>query len=521
MPAVPDQIPTSKLDEALADRVRSSYAPSTLEEVEALSGRLGEVQIGLQDCASEIARLEDALFLARKRRDALRGEEASIKALLSPVRAVPPEILTEIAAYTLPDKWFDDVIGMHPWAFSHVCHSWREVALSMPWIWSRLRLPTRADMASESWQPMFLRILSFYLARSGQRPLSIASAFDGDWESSQQPMWTQIWVHVGRLRELEVVCSEYEGFPFPPSLPALEKLTINDGFVSRMLRVSAPGLRVLDLVETSVAAVVAPWERLRALKIRCDMFDDDILQIGQCQRLEVLSLTQDTSDHSSSLETDPILLPFLHTLELCRAAIEIAPCIDAPSLRHFMLDDVHEYEHSDIKFSPEDVEGLSDLLEPVEHITLRNTAHYDTHLIHELMSIPRRLRILSLTEDTKPKSLAPRTIPRELFLELIANEGTTFPYPHLSELHIVNGTTGISWEGYDIALVQSLLEYRGTSRDHCAPLERLTIHTPFAMLPVTKECMAARACNGEPILDIGGCATSEPVEKAEPACFYG
>ncbi|KAL1753131.1 hypothetical protein FB107DRAFT_292643 [Schizophyllum commune] len=525
MPAVPDQIPTSKLDEALVDRVRSSYAPSTLEEVEALSGRLGEVQIGLQDCASEIARLEDALFLARKRRDALRGEEASIKALLSPVRAVPPEILTEIAAYTLPDKWFEDVIGMHIWAFSHVCHSWREVALSMPWVWSRLRLPTRTDMASESWQPTFLKLLSFYLARSGQRPLSIATmwnqgAFSGYWKSSQQPMWTQIWVHVGRLRELEVYCSVFEGFPFPPSLPALEKLTINN-YLSGELRVSAPSLRVLDLVETSVAAVAAPWDSLRALKIRTDMFSDDFLRIGQCQRLEVLSLTQETSDLPSWLETDPILLPSLHTLELCRAAIEVAPYIDAPSLRLFMLDDVRYYNHYDIEISPEDVEGLSDLLKPVEHITLRNTAHYDTHLIHELMSIPRRLRILSLTEDTKPKSLAPRTIPRELFLELIANEGTAFPYPHLSELHIVNGTTGISWEGYDIALVQSLLEYRGTSRDHCAPLERLTIHTPFAMLPVTKECMAARACNGEPILDIGGCATSEPVEKAEPACFYG
>ncbi|KAI5889071.1 uncharacterized protein SCHCODRAFT_02633459 [Schizophyllum commune H4-8] len=515
---------TSDINSDSIDRVRSLYAPSTSEEVEALCDRLSEVQIGLQDCASEIARLEYALSLARQRRGSLREEEANIKALLSPVRAVPPEILAEIAVHTLPDKWFEDVIGIHIWAFSHVCHSWREVALSIPWVWSRLRLPTRTNMASESWEPTFLRILSFYLSRSGRKPLSITTmwnqgAFSGYWENSQQPMWAQIWDHIDRLRELEVYCSEFEGFPFPPTLPALEKLVINN-YLSGELHVNAPSLRVLELVETSVTAVEVHRGSLRALRIRCDMFGDDFLRIGECQGLEVLSLTQETSDIPSWLETHSISLPSLHTLELCRAAIEIAPYIHAPSLQHFMLDDVRYYNHYDIEISPEDVEGLSDLLKPVEHITLRNTAHYDTNLLHELMSIPRRLRVLSLTEDTDPRSLAPRTIPRDLFLKLIAQDEGAFPYPHLSQLRIVNGTKGISWEGYDIALVQSLLEYRSPPRNNCAPLERLEIQTPFAILPVTKECMEARTTDGKQILDISRCATSIPVEKSEPACFY-
>ncbi|KAL1745370.1 hypothetical protein HDZ31DRAFT_63209 [Schizophyllum fasciatum] len=505
--------------------VRSFHAPTSPEEVKALCDRLSKVHASLRDCTLEIDRLESTLFSLRRHTAALREDEKNIKALLAPVRVLPPEIVAEIAAYTLPDNWFEDVIGVHIWSFSQVCHTWREIAISMRWPWTRLCLPCRTSMAEYTWQPTFLWILSLYLSRSGDYPLSVRTiwnqgAYGGYWTTSEQPMWKRIWSHADRLHGLEVFCSEFDNFPFPSTLPALAKLTINN-HLTGILRVDAPQLRVLELVETNAMFVDVTWANLRALKIRCEMFGDDFRRIGQCQRLEVLSLTQDVEDLPIELESSPISLPSLHTLEICRAAISICPYIVAPSLRHFILDNVRYRSHWENEISPQDIHALFSLLRPITSITLRNSAHYDTDLVIAVMSIPERLRKLVLVEDTEPKSLAPRTIPRELALKLISMDGDALAFPHLAELHVINGTKGISWAGYDVALVHNLLHARvAFVDDHCVPLTRLKVHTPFAIFPISKECVQAGLRDGRQTLDIDNCATSIPIDKTEPACFY-
>ncbi|KAJ6448699.1 hypothetical protein C8R45DRAFT_791010, partial [Mycena sanguinolenta] len=56
--------------------------------------------------------------------------------ILSPLRRMPAEILREIFSWTLPpvDNFFSSADC--PWILTHVCATWRAVALSQPSLWS-------------------------------------------------------------------------------------------------------------------------------------------------------------------------------------------------------------------------------------------------------------------------------------------------------------------------------------------------------------------------------------------------
>ncbi|KAJ7131376.1 hypothetical protein C8R44DRAFT_665132, partial [Mycena epipterygia] len=56
---------------------------------------------------------------------------------LSPVRRVPPEVMCQIFAWTLPHSRRIARATVHcaPWHVSHICRSWRDWALANPSLW--------------------------------------------------------------------------------------------------------------------------------------------------------------------------------------------------------------------------------------------------------------------------------------------------------------------------------------------------------------------------------------------------
>ncbi|KAF8874613.1 hypothetical protein BD779DRAFT_249796 [Infundibulicybe gibba] len=77
-----------------------------------------------------------------------RGQIGALEAHPSPfdsppvhcaVFGIPPEILGEIFLHCLPPgKWGSFSASDPLWVLTKVCYSWREVALSMPLLWSKL-----------------------------------------------------------------------------------------------------------------------------------------------------------------------------------------------------------------------------------------------------------------------------------------------------------------------------------------------------------------------------------------------
>ena len=110
-----------------------------------------EIVLEVED---DLARLEDQIAQLQQKRDALMKYAKDHRALLTPIRRVPPEILSDIFLACLPpvrliqqpqpeSSVFD--VKSPPWVFGHVCGQWRAVALSSPRLWSSVSVDANKD----------------------------------------------------------------------------------------------------------------------------------------------------------------------------------------------------------------------------------------------------------------------------------------------------------------------------------------------------------------------------------------
>ncbi|KAJ7113992.1 hypothetical protein C8R44DRAFT_855803 [Mycena epipterygia] len=95
----------------------------------------------LEHLDDEIARLRVRLRQLEEERGPLTTYHAQNKAILSPLRRMPLEVLAEIFSWTLPP--IRDILNRRrfdakdsPWVLTHVCCRWRTIALSIPSLWS-------------------------------------------------------------------------------------------------------------------------------------------------------------------------------------------------------------------------------------------------------------------------------------------------------------------------------------------------------------------------------------------------
>ncbi|KAJ7231031.1 hypothetical protein B0H12DRAFT_1240046 [Mycena haematopus] len=102
--------------------------------------------------ATRLASLEDEIYKVTEKLKHLEDERASLsshlmqhKAILSPLRRMPPELLSEIFSSTLPslgETWQDrkHYMDHSSWVLSHVSSRWRTVSLSTPSLWSSIAI---------------------------------------------------------------------------------------------------------------------------------------------------------------------------------------------------------------------------------------------------------------------------------------------------------------------------------------------------------------------------------------------
>ncbi|KAF9050484.1 hypothetical protein BJ165DRAFT_1458329 [Panaeolus papilionaceus] len=93
------------------------------------------------------------------------------KAVISPLRRLPPELLQEIFGHwhSWPSRWTK--WGYLPWVLGHVCQTWRQIALNTPTLWNGI--PTLQLRKPFTRKPRFLALFNELLRRSGGAPLDI------------------------------------------------------------------------------------------------------------------------------------------------------------------------------------------------------------------------------------------------------------------------------------------------------------------------------------------------------------
>ncbi|KAI5896665.1 uncharacterized protein SCHCODRAFT_02615494 [Schizophyllum commune H4-8] len=495
-------------------RARSGYTPFTRNETSALRAGLARVYGDLRQCELEIARLEVTLHTLRESQKALELTADCINALLSPIRRLPPELLAEIAPYTLPSRWFTDHIGKHPWYFSQVCRSWRSVAIATGWAWAQIRFPQWLRVRIVNRADLLSHIVGLYLQRAAATgsPIKIRGLRKAHVEDERTRAC--LMAYADCIHTLEVK-TKYDLLPFTCHLTALQRLIVHNELFDN---VDAPNVRIVDLYEASPSTIELPWANLRAFKMHGCISGPDLTVLRSCTALEVLSLTDDTL--GLEFHSDPLVFPALHTLEIGSAAIEVCPHLVAPALHHFILnmgsDDNYTW-HVELQRSP--LQMLANLLPPVTSLTLRNMDTYDFENIpvRELLALPRKLQKVSAVIETD-YALQSGTLTMYRDLVTVLGWDEAHPtLPHLTEIDLVSGTRDIPWSDDDVALVRRLLVSRaaGAATGGCARLERLNIRTPFAPFPVgplAESWADARGTDGQRVMAIDRHCQGEPVE---------
>ncbi|KAJ7191953.1 hypothetical protein GGX14DRAFT_506606, partial [Mycena pura] len=134
-PIHPNHLPESRYQALLV-----SNEPPDESELDPIASVISDTGRHLESLRDEISRLRQSLQERETQHVALANVHAQQKAILSPLRRMPPEVLGEIFAWTLPpgrQRW---KVTSSPWVLTHVCHSWRAVSATTSSLWSLIHI---------------------------------------------------------------------------------------------------------------------------------------------------------------------------------------------------------------------------------------------------------------------------------------------------------------------------------------------------------------------------------------------
>ncbi|KAJ7088204.1 hypothetical protein C8R43DRAFT_1082400 [Mycena crocata] len=311
-----------------------------------LRASLAEINQEMADVHQRMAELQAKLaHLFELRKPIL----ASLQAIFYPVATLPTEITAEIFVHYVDTAHIGGVGGTiadpprlkggghGPLLLASVCRAWREIALGLQSIWSRMEIFTIPDYlwATE-------KLIQCWLPRAGSHALDIdigipevtnflvttLAPYSPQWEAfacgvdapATFPAGELIRGRLPLLRKLELaLCVPEEEVDTPLSVFA-----------------DAPELRQVRLIDYTLDSVTLPWAQLTDLKLSGqDPFD--------CIRILLLTPNLETLSVSARRllsQPTPIHLPRLHSLKLQDNfdSYELLRCLTVPALTHLELD---------------------------------------------------------------------------------------------------------------------------------------------------------------------------------------
>ncbi|KAJ6594657.1 hypothetical protein B0H19DRAFT_912125, partial [Mycena capillaripes] len=123
-----------------AAQLGTNYCPKD-EEIIDIKALLVEPTLRLKRLDEEIADLQKAINKLAAERDGLGTFVESHKALISPVRRLPLDIIQEIFVACIPTHRNCVMSASEaPVLLGRICSSWRAISLSTPRIWARIHI---------------------------------------------------------------------------------------------------------------------------------------------------------------------------------------------------------------------------------------------------------------------------------------------------------------------------------------------------------------------------------------------
>jgi hypothetical protein len=279
------------------------------------------IRKAIKDGKTDLARLDTEITQVQALLDQLLLERQALvhhvdihQTLLSPMRRLPSELISEIFFHCLPDEICPLRAKRAPLILGMVCRAWRTIALSTPKLWSRL------ELLIYRYYPW--RITKECLARAKMYPLSIAlhvpgSTPDNKWIEMLRSSYKR-WQHL----ELHLYAWNIDNiFPSKPCFEQLRTLTIRkiyhdpDGMPEVTFE-EAPMLRTVNILEIGAMLPLLrlPWHQLTCVCIICDVYQF-IEVLHQCPALAQCSFLEKPARFNSSGFAQ-VHMTQLHTLSI-------------------------------------------------------------------------------------------------------------------------------------------------------------------------------------------------------------
>ncbi|RDB30907.1 hypothetical protein Hypma_004915 [Hypsizygus marmoreus] len=352
----------------------TNHEPSDMEVPE-LRKVIAQRELSLRQFDFQIAEARRMLASLIERRKLEQKLLTRYRAVVSPIRRLPHDVLVEIFLQT--GSWEPDAFLMHdmePLAvgprldrsllrITHVCAEWRRVALRTPALWSTIASWYEGHgIMSPKISPLPDRRLPVRLARTGTHsPLDIKFEVSrlprgpppSPWMLDRLPRgpgaplsWVAPYIHRVRTFSLK---GDVDVLP-SGSYDMLEMLRMADGYVHHFQEasISMPSLRRLGYSEVFVPFAFIPWQRLTHLYMDVDFVDwskflHTVRQSAALLRLDVSCqlIVTDPAMESNNVITDAERFELVHLEVLCldgkALSLRLLPYLTLPALTNLRL----------------------------------------------------------------------------------------------------------------------------------------------------------------------------------------
>ncbi|KAL1736599.1 hypothetical protein EV714DRAFT_197885 [Schizophyllum commune] len=307
------------------------------------------------------------------RRSDVERQQATSRAMLSPIRQIPPEIMSKIFEFATPEDWTQALVGTRTLNFAAVCKVWRTIALETPQLWNSFSIDFWQD--PKRWQDAFdLRV-----ARCGQIPLQLRFTFDfiglhgwgadvWEWLSTQSHRWAALTI--------DDLPPQEQGpqwqWTWPRHLPILTNLELiaNSSIpppFSTFTNAPVTSLKICYMTNPrAVAALPSTWT-ITDLTIDCqhelqvvDLMPFLHIIAGCSTSLQSLDVAAWRIKEMPAFVAEGMVFPALETVKLSFLACELLTYVTTPRLASLYLRGFESHDHGkDARLLERCVEMLS------------------------------------------------------------------------------------------------------------------------------------------------------------------
>ncbi|KAF7334574.1 hypothetical protein MVEN_02287300 [Mycena venus] len=362
-----------------AEKLGTNYVPSE-QEIKAIRDLLADPIEELARLEAEIDEMDAVIGQLKAKRASLKTVIDAHRALISPMRHTPEDVLREIFVACLPTTHNALIDPSEaPILFGGICRHWRAVAHSTPMLWSSIHIPM-IPVSDED--PVFEgtvevaskleKLVEQWLKRSATCPLAVSVSGIYRIDSDRHPIHQLLDVSQ-RLRHLALEGEVAALLPLfrlgPDSLPLLQSISFHGspgGSISSNVDPDATNaLKAPSLTEVSLSIGSDPlslplkWSKLTRLTLHCypswtqnGQLEGGLDGVGALEVLRRcpnllrcdLRLTKNLEgDTGLASNTSLITLPHLHTL-LLRGSLHLPnwiPHLVVPKLRCLTVGEVY------------------------------------------------------------------------------------------------------------------------------------------------------------------------------------